>query len=71
MSSIEKLAAEAREKLDAWTREIVAWHFDPATGAPFWLDFAAKLDWDPRKEIQSFQDLNRFEPVQDDWLRGG
>ena len=71
MSSIEKLAAEAREKLDAWTREIVAWHFDPATGAPFWLDFAGKLDWDPRKEIQSFQDLNKFEPFQDDWLRGG
>ena len=42
----------AREALDAWVREVVAWHFDPATGCPFWLDFAKKLDWDPRREIQ-------------------
>ena len=31
----------ARERLDAWVREVVAWHFDPATGTPFWLDCAA------------------------------
>ena len=33
-------ALRARTDLDAWTREVVAWHFDPATGCPFWLDFA-------------------------------
>ena len=52
--------AEAREKLDAWVREVVAWHFDPATGCPFWLEQAAKLDWDPRQEIQAYADLRRF-----------
>ena len=41
----------AREALDAWVREMVAWHFDPATGCPFWLDYAKKLGWDPRREI--------------------
>jgi phenylacetate-coenzyme A ligase PaaK-like adenylate-forming protein len=61
----------ARERLDAWTREVVQWHFDPATGCPFWLDFAAKLDWDPRREIRGFADLDRFGPFQDEWLRGG
>jgi phenylacetate-coenzyme A ligase PaaK-like adenylate-forming protein len=61
----------AREALDAWTREIIQWHFDPATGCPFWLDFASKLDWDPRKEIRCYADLDRFGFFQDEWLRGG
>lgn len=63
--------AAAREQLDAHTREIVAWHFDPATGCPFWLDYAKKLRWDPRKEIQSYADLDKFDSFEDEWLRGG
>jgi len=61
----------SRAALDAHVRETVAWHFDPATGSPFWLDFASKLDWDPRKEIRTYEDLDRFGPFQDEWLRGG
>lgn len=61
----------AREALDAWTREMVAWHFNPETGCPFWLDYAAKLDWDPRAEIRGYDDLDRFGFFQDEWLRGG
>ncbi|MGH2628128.1 MAG: hypothetical protein ACRDHY_15930, partial [Anaerolineales bacterium] len=61
----------ARERLDAAVREIVAWHFDPETGTPFWLEYARKLDWDPREEIRRFEDLARFEPFEGDWLRGG
>ncbi len=61
----------AREALDRRVREIVDWHFDPATGCPFWLDYAAKLDWDPREHVEGFADLRRFEPFEDDWLRGG
>ena len=34
--------AEARTRLDAWVRELMAWHFDSATGAPFWLEWAHK-----------------------------
>ena len=34
---------EAREALDRWVREVVAWHFDPATGCPFWLERAKTL----------------------------
>jgi phenylacetate-coenzyme A ligase PaaK-like adenylate-forming protein len=60
-----------RQKLDAWVREVVAWHFDPATGCPFWLDVAKKLDWDPRKEVKGFEDLKRFPNFEDEWLRGG
>ena len=61
----------ARERLDAWTREIVRWHFDPETGCPFWLERAKSLDFDPRREINSYADLARFGPFQDEWLRGG
>jgi len=57
--------------LDAWVREMVSWHFNPETGCPFWLDYAKKLDWDPRKEIQRFDDLARFGFFEDEWLRGG
>ncbi len=64
-------AAGAAEQLDAWVRELVQWHFDPATGCPFWLDFAARLDWDPRREIRTYGDLDRFGFFQDEWLRGG
>jgi len=62
---------QAKDALDAHTREIVQWHFNPETGCPFWLEFASKLNWDPRKEIHCFQDLKRFPEFQDEWLRGG
>lgn len=61
----------SRDVLDAWTREIVEWHFNSETGCPFWLEYAKKLDWDPRKEIQGYDDLSRFDSFQDEWLRGG
>src|ERR1041384_8195558 len=60
-----------RETLDSWVREVVAWHFDPETGCPFWLDFAKNLSWDARKEIRTYDDLSRFGFFQDEWLRGG
>ena len=68
---IKNKALSARHALDAWTREIVQWHFDPETGCPFWLEYAKTLDWDPRREIQSYDDLSRFGSFQDEWLRGG
>ncbi len=61
----------AREKLDAWVREVVEWHFSPETGCPFWLEFARKLGWDPRREIRTYDDLDRFGNFEDEWLRGG
>jgi len=50
----------AREALDAHVRDMVEWHFDPETGCPFWLDYARKLGWDPRREITTFADLRRL-----------
>ena len=62
---------DARARLDAWVRELMAWHFDPETGAPFWLEWARQAGWDPRKEVQSYADLDKFGFFQDEWLRGG
>ncbi|HKE04141.1 MAG TPA: hypothetical protein VKE91_08775, partial [Blastocatellia bacterium] len=55
----------ARERLDAQAREIVEWHFNPETGTPFWLEYARKLDFDPRKDVRTYDDLDRFGFFQD------
>ena len=47
---------QAREKLDAHTREVVAWHFDPDTGTPFWLEKAKSYSFNPLKEVAGFDD---------------
>ncbi|MGB7161036.1 MAG: hypothetical protein WBD40_23445 [Tepidisphaeraceae bacterium] len=69
--TLESRVRQAREALDAHVREIVQWHFSPETGCPFWLDFAAKLPFDPRNEVRTFDDLRKLPPFEDDWLRGG
>ncbi len=61
----------ARERLDAHVRDIVRWHFDPATGCPFWLERATTLGFDPIAAITTYEDLDRFGPFEDEWLRGG
>ena len=57
--------------LDAHVREIVDWHFSPETGTPFWLEFARSLDFDPRRDVTTYADLDKFGFFQDEWLRGG
>ncbi len=67
-----RMAAQALgEALDEWVCEVVAWHFDPATGCPFWLDWANRAGWDPRKQIRTFNDLEKFGHFEGDLLRGG
>lgn len=36
------------------------WHFSPETGSSFWLERAAKLDFDPLRDVKSFADLRLF-----------
>ena len=67
----EKSIAQSRERLDAHTTEIVAWHFHPSTGSPFWLEYAEQLTFDPLKEVNCFDDLKKFPAFEDEWLRGG
>ena len=69
--SLEAQIAARKEALDAHVREIVQWHFDPDTGCPFWLERAKSLDFDPRADVQEFDDLKKFGLFEDEWLRGG
>lgn len=71
MTLSEEKIREARQRLDVHVRDMVAWHFNPETGCPFWLDRAKTLGFDPRKEVQSFDDLKKIELFEDEWLRGG
>src|SRR5216683_2270288 len=70
-TSTDAKVCQARQQLDAHVREIVAWHFNPETGTPFWLQRAKTLGFDPRKEVQCFEDLKKFGFFEDEWLRGG
>lgn len=68
-ASSAALAAH-RERLDAHVREIVAWHFSPATGTPYWIDYARERGLDPVNSIQTFDDLiQTFDHFPDDALR--
>jgi phenylacetate-coenzyme A ligase PaaK-like adenylate-forming protein len=62
---------QARERLDAHVRDIVAWHFNPDTGTPFWLERAKTFKFNPLKDVHGFDDLKLFGFFEDEWLRGG
>ena len=66
-TAIEK----ARNDLDAHTVEMMAWHFHPSTGCPFWLHYAQSLPFNPLKDVNRYDDLKKFPPFEDEWLRGG
>jgi len=70
-SDLEARRQAARQKLDEWTREMIQWHFSPETGCSFWLNWAAQAGWDPRREVHSYADLDKFGFFEDEWLRGG
>jgi phenylacetate-coenzyme A ligase PaaK-like adenylate-forming protein len=60
---------EAQGALDAHTREMVAWHFSPETGCPYWLERAAGMGFDPLTDIQTFADMLKFDHFDDEVLR--
>jgi phenylacetate-coenzyme A ligase PaaK-like adenylate-forming protein len=62
---------QARATLDGHAVEMMAWHFHPSTGCPFWLEYAKSLKFNPMTEVKSYDDLKKFPPFEDEWLRGG
>lgn len=70
-NSLDDAQRQARAALDAHVCDVVAWHFHESTGCPFWLEFKQKLSFDPLTEVRSFDDLQKFPPFEDEWLRGG
>lgn len=68
---LEAQMKAAKDRLDAHTHETVQWHFHESTGSPFWLQKKAELKFDPLREVKCFDDLKKFPPFEDEWLRGG
>lgn len=66
---LEQAVRAARDRLDAWIRELMQWHFSPETGCRFWLEWKERAGWDPRDAIAGAGDLRKFGFFQDDWLR--
>lgn len=60
---------EVAAALDEHVRSMVRWHFSPATGTPFWLDWAEQAGFDPIKEVKGFDDLRHLPRFEDAWLR--
>jgi phenylacetate-coenzyme A ligase PaaK-like adenylate-forming protein len=68
---VAKQAAAARDLLNEHTLKTVHWHFSEETGSPFWLAKKSELNFDPLKDVKSFDDLKKFPDFEDEWLRGG
>ncbi len=70
-ASVAEQVRVAKEQLDAHVRETVAWHFHDSTGSPFWLEKKREFRFDPLREVNCFEDIQRFPLFEDEWLRGG
>jgi len=55
---------------DAYLRRILAIHFDPRGGTPYWLRRQRELRIDVRAEIRTLADLERLGTMDADALRG-
>lgn len=55
--------------LDEVVRAVMAWHFSPDTGSPYWLGRKAELGFDPLVDVRTFEDLQLFESIEVDWAR--
>jgi hypothetical protein len=70
-SNFDQARSAARDKLDEQAVRITRLHFDPQDGAPYWLEKADSLGFDPLKDVTCFDDLKKFPLFEDDDLRGG
>ena len=57
---------DAHPDPDEFIQAAMDWHFSPETGSPFWLERARSLEFDPRTDVRSFDDLTLFPNVTDE-----
>ncbi len=57
------------ETVELRLRRVIALHFDPQCGTPFWLDRAADLGIDPLSRVRTLGDLECFGDMSPDDLR--
>jgi phenylacetate-coenzyme A ligase PaaK-like adenylate-forming protein len=54
------LPFDAQPDPDEFVRAAMEWHFNPETGCAYWLDRANTLDFDPRTDVKTHDDLQLF-----------
>lgn len=59
-TSILDLPLDARPDPEEFIRAAMEWHFSPETGSPYWLERAKTLDFDPRTDVKTPEDLALF-----------
>jgi phenylacetate-coenzyme A ligase PaaK-like adenylate-forming protein len=57
---------DAHPDPDEFIQAAMDWHFSPETGSPFWLERARSLEFDPRTDVRTFDDLSLFPNVTDE-----
>ncbi|MFI6638961.1 phenazine antibiotic biosynthesis protein [Streptomyces sp. NPDC050504] len=57
------LPVGVRPEPDELIRAAMEWHFHPDTGSRFWLERAATLPFDPRRDVRTHEDLRLFPNV--------
>jgi hypothetical protein len=45
---------------DEFIQAAMQWHFGEDTGSPYWLRRARTLEFDPRSDVKTFEDLALF-----------
>ena len=58
--SLQDAAQLAHDQLQEHVRAMMQWHFSPETGCDYWLDFAAKADFNPLTDVQTYDDIVRL-----------
>jgi phenylacetate-coenzyme A ligase PaaK-like adenylate-forming protein len=61
-----ELPYDVRPDPEEFIRAAMDWHFSPETGSPFWVNRADSLEFDPRTDVTSFDDLRLFPNVADE-----
>jgi phenylacetate-coenzyme A ligase PaaK-like adenylate-forming protein len=57
---------DVRPDPEEFIRAAMDWHFSAETGSRYWLERAKSLDFDPRKDVKSFDDLTLFPNFTDE-----
>ena len=67
-TSLSSAVGSERDRLDAYVRDMMTWHFSPETGTPYWLNWSARHNMDPRSAVRCFNDLIKLFPNFDDGI---
>lgn len=60
VQSLLDLPLDAGVDPEEFIRAAMEWHFNQETGSAYWLERSKSLDFDPRKDVKSIEDLALF-----------